>query len=123
MAYDEQDELLVTIAGSPNADREPETETERKARLVVDACADYFSELSLHLRKLMSDLPEDLRPWFPQIAGGAFQAQLMVLMEDLRKKEDFFGSELIVEFGRQIASRVNETFDQAPAPTRPRRYE
>jgi hypothetical protein len=121
MASDEEDSLLVTIVGSPNAKKEPETATERSARLVVDACADYFSELSLHLRKLMNDLSADLKPWFPQIAGGALQAQLLVILEDLRKKEDFFGAELLVEFGRQIASRVNETFSSTPAS--PRRYE
>ena len=105
------DDSLVVIMGA-SAPSQAVTETEREARLVVDACSAYFTELSLHMKKLLTELPAGMKPWFPQIAGGALQAQLLVLIEDLKKNEDLFGVELILEFGQQIAARVTDVLSQ-----------
>lgn len=109
---DEIDPSLLTVEGSPSAARPAASALEQEAQDVMDACADFFTELSLMLRKLASDLPPHLKAWLPQIAGGAMHGQVLVAIEGLLKLEDQKSCDMLLMMGQRIASRVNEAIAQ-----------
>ncbi len=102
---DKLDDILVVVP-QIEADDSDGSEEDHQAQQILDACANFFTEISLIMRKLVDDLPPDLKGWFPEIAGGALQAQAFVILQRLKSSGDQDNERIILSLAEQLANRA-----------------